>query len=260
MLRKHAVLLSVVGLSLAAAPASAQTMGQLQWVGTGSSFAATYLRQNNTQTTVYAGAAYRANALLPGTAPWYLQNSNGFGPAVDIYCIDFVHAANTSTYAAWFTNLGYDALTRTRGGDLDRYRQVAWLSDQMDLRSVGTAAGRQERAEIHAAIWQVMNGTTQPVAARTGSYAFNAASVSNWVQLAGTGANSVDLRNWTVVTSDCVSQVGNAGDGHLVADNCGQEFMVREGTVTPEPMTLVLMATGLLALAGAAFVTRGGMV
>src|SRR5688500_15790393 len=137
--------------------ATAQSLGQLDWVGTGSSFVATYTRYNGQTVTGYSGAAYRANALSPASAPWYLQPGNGFGPAVDIYCVDFLHTAWTTTYPAYFTNLAYDALTRTRSANLGLYQRAAWLTTQMDLQTFSNV-DRQDRVDIHAAIWRILSG------------------------------------------------------------------------------------------------------
>lgn len=252
------ITLVVAGLLLSSAGAQAQTLGSLQWVGTGSSFSASFLT-GGTTVTAYAGAAYRANASLPGTAPWYLQASNGFGPAVDILCIDFLHTALTTTYPAYFTNLAYDDLTQTRSADIDRYRRAAWLTTQMESLPF-TNEGRQDRAEVHAAIWQVMLGSATPTYARAnvsgGSYTGSNTAIANWVNLSALHANTVNLAQFTVVTSSCVTNVGHAGDGMAVSDNCGQEFLVRDTTVTPEPATIVMLASGILALMGMGIVGR----
>jgi hypothetical protein len=259
-MKRHPVLLVAALLMAAPIAAHAQTLGNLQWVGTGSSFSSTFQNYSTTSTvTAYAGAAYRANAHLPSTAPWYLQASNGFGPAVDILCIDFLHSALTTTYPAYFTNLAYDDLTRTRGASLENYQRVAWLSTQLETLPF-TNAGRQQRTEVHAAIWRIMSG--QPRYARAnvtgGSFTGSDTRIASWVSLANANYASVNLRHFTVVTSLCVDNVGNEGRGFNVPDNCGQEFLVRDSTVTPEPATMLMLATGLMALVGAGVVGRGG--
>jgi hypothetical protein len=249
-----AVALAVFG----AAGAHAQTLGNLQWVGTGSSFASNFQTVNgSTVTTVnaYAGAAYRANASIPGTAPWYLQSSNGFGPAVDILCIDFLHTAHTTTYPAYFTNLAFDGLTRTRSANLDQYRRVAWLTTQMETLPF-TSAGRQDRTEIHAAIWQIMGGTPHRARVSGGSYSGSELAIASWINLANLNYMQTNLAQFTVVTAECVWRVGNAGRGSTVPDNCSQEFLVRNTTVTPEPAALLMLASGLLLVLGASVVKR----
>lgn len=259
MTRRPALLVAAL-LVTAPIAAHAQTLGNLQWVGVGSSFSSSFQNYSSSSTiTAYAGAAYRANASLPGTAPWYLQASNGFGPAVDILCIDFLHSALTTTYPAYFTNLAYDDLTMTRSTSLANYQRVAWLSTQMEILPF-TNAGRQQRAEVHAAIWRIMAG--QPRYARAnvtgGTFTGSDAHITSWVSLADANYATVNLSQFTVVTSACVDNVGHSGDGFNLSDNCGQEFLVRDATVTPEPGTLLMLATGLMALVGAGVVGRGG--
>jgi hypothetical protein len=241
--------------------ASAQSLGQLDWVGTGSSFTATFTRYNGQTVTGYAGAAYRANAALPTSAPWYLQPGNGFGPALDIFCIDFLHAAWTTTYPAYFTNLAYDNLTRTRSTNLGLYQRVAWLTNQMDAQTFSNN-DRQDRVDIHAAIWRILSG--EP---RSGTFAgsisgASTSRVTNWINLANNNFASVDLSDYVVVTAACVYNSGQAGDGHSYVANpqCGQEFLVRADTTptVPEPETIILLATGLIALAAMAY-ARGGL-
>jgi hypothetical protein len=262
MRAKRIAVLALTAVLATPALGAAQTLGQLQWVGTGSSFQATFNRYGGGTTTGYAGAAYRANAILPASAPWYLNASNGFGPAVDIYCIDFLHAAWTTTYPAYFTNLAYDDLTHTRSTNVDNYRRVAWLTTQMDLESFNTN-GRRDRVDIHAAIWRILSG--QPRSATfAGGPAASEARVNSWVAAANANYQAIDihmLRNYTVVTAACVYESGQAGAGHAYTANpqCGQEFLVRDMTNTvPEPGTILLMATGLLALAGTGALFRGG--
>lgn len=259
MTRRPALLLAAL-LATAPAVGHAQTLGSLQWVGTGSSFSSTFQNYSTSSTvTGYAGAAYRANASLPGTAPWYLQASNGFGPAVDILCIDFLHSALTTTYPAYFTNLAYDDLTVTRGTSLADYQRVAWLSTQMEVLPF-TNAGRQQRAEVHAAIWRIMAGQPQYARANVsgGSFAGSDAQISSWVSLANANYATVNLSQFTVVTAMCVDNAGHSGSGFNLPDNCGQEFLVRDATVTPEPGTMLMLATGLMAIVGAGVVGRGG--
>ena len=247
--------------TLLATPAlgAGQTLGQLQWVGTGSSFVSTFTRYNGSTVTGYAGAAYRANAQLPTSAPWYLQASNGFGPSLDIYCIDFLHSAWTTTYPAYFTNLGYDDLTHTRSTNLTQYQQVAWLTTQMDLQAF-TNVDRQDRVDIHAAIWRILSGEPRYGTFAGSTTGPSTSRVTGWITQAQANYASVDLSDFTVVTAACVYNNGQAGDGHAYTANpqCGQEFLVRETTVTPEPGTILLMATGLLALAGTGVLFKGG--
>ena len=57
--------------------------------------------------------------------------------------------------------------------------------------------------------------------------------------------NSINGNDWTVVTDQCVTQVGHNGAGTGASDNCSQEFLTHN--VVPEPASMILMGTGLLA-------------
>lgn len=233
-------------LALVAVPSlvQAQAYGKLKWNGVGNSFVATYKASGGNNISVYGGAAYRAQLSINTASPWYPPHgTNGaFGPAVDIYCVDFTHNANTSTagYNAWFTKLNGN-LTYTRSNDLTTYLKAAWLINKLDATPI---TNQFERASIHAAIWWMMAGT--PVSVKNGS-TFDPSRRIHWANLASTQWNdgTVNTAEWTVVTDACVYSSGTAGRGHSAMDSCSQEFLVR--TVVPEPATVILLGTGLLA-------------
>lgn len=240
-----------LALSLLPVGLEAQSVGDVRWVGTGDAFAATYRRANGTNIAVYAGDAYQAQFRSNSTFPYLPPHGTGtaFGPTVDIYCIDFLHTARTSTYPAYFTHLGTQPLTRTRSNDIGKYMQVAWLAEQME--TVLFPLTQQEmntRAAIHGAMWQIMAGN--PVAVQTSGYAMASTGIDLWVGRALSNYSQVNGNDWTVVTDACVTNSGTAGAGSAAADNCGQEFLTR--TVTPEPETVVLLATGVILLLGLA--------
>ncbi|HEX6694715.1 MAG TPA: hypothetical protein VF035_08475 [Longimicrobiales bacterium] len=261
--------LGVAFLLASAHALQAQQAGTFRWSGTGESFVASFRESDGSVEAGYAGAAYRAQLQINSTSPYLPPHgTSAFGPVVDIYCVDFLHNANTSSsgFAANFTNLGTNPLTVTRSADLNRYLRSAFLLSQLDAQDF-SAAGKQNRVDIHAAIWNIMAG--QPTRGAVGiTSTFDSGSyarMAGWIELSGQAASlaSVNARQWSVITSQCVVQVGHQGDGSATADSCGQEFMVRNAVldqppmVTPEPATIIMLATGLLAIAGAGIVGRG---
>jgi len=238
---------AVALLAVAPAAAHAQLFGKLKWSGTGNAFVATYKQANNTNVSVYGGAGYRATLSISSSSAYLPPHgTNGaFGPAVDIYCVDFLHHANSSSsgYDAWFTRLdGSMALTRTRSANLTSYLKAAWLIQQMDATGLSDHA---TRADIHAAIWYMMSGS--PIAVQQPNGTFSAAGMNSWLSQANLASNwqSVNGAEWTIVTDACVASGGTAGQGLTAVDNCSQEFLTHN--VVPEPATLILLGTGLMA-------------
>jgi hypothetical protein len=180
-----------------------------------------------------------------------------FGPTQDIFCVDFIHDANTSGYPGYqatFTNLGQNAsdvgiTTRLHGTQdltLQDYLESAWLAQQIKAQpNYGTG----DALDMNGAIWQIMSGfavtrTGGPVGLGINYWATLAAN--NWNATTKT-ENGVNANDWVVVTDYAAAGNNTAGVG-------SQEYLTQ---VTPEPATMLLLGTGLLIMmAGAGVVKR----
>ena len=255
------LLAAVAATVVFAGVAQAQATGKVKWVGVGTHPAtskySTGANGTGTQWNVYTSpyqakfqineSAYRPSVLMPaaGAPP------SGFGPVADIFCVDFRHAANTSTsgYTANFTNLGTNSAdigTKTRSGtSLQKYLQAAWLASKI----AGAAA--DSVGDINGAIWNIMSG--EPMYRKNSHNVWTSAGINSWIAKSVAHWGEVDKRQWVVVTD-------RAAAGQSVSSNTsygGQEYITH---VTPEPATLLLLGTGLLATLMAAGALRRSAV
>lgn len=199
---------------------------------------------------------YKASfAVYTNTAPqaWMLPPSGGaLGPTQDIFCVDFFYNAKTSSagYDVNFTNLGDAASAVTSGlglthhASLNDWLKAAYLSEKIRVLNNPSST---DVAYLNGAIWQIMAG---------GSYSFyrsptglsgswNHTAIQTFVTDANANFNSVNRQEW-VVASDVDRTSGGS-----------QNFLVH---VTPEPATLLLLGTGLLATLVAAGALRRSAV
>ena len=124
---------------------------------------------------------------------------------------------------------------------LTHYRAAAWLATQ--FAATATGPGNAGWGSLHAAIWHLF--TPEP------DWQFNPApgfvTPDEWIARAFAaveGNPNIDFSNWYVVTD--VNTRGMHGGV--------QEFLTTN--VVPEPATIFLMGTGLVAVLGMAIVMR----
>jgi hypothetical protein len=194
---------------------------------------------------------------------------------VSLNCVDFFHHVSIpETWTAWMTNLGDAAannalLQYTRYGNLagasayantlTLYKQAAWLTLQYDANAGAPTSANKTRA-IQSAIWTLFNPYTMAASSSpTGSpaydqFSFHGKAPSFTGPTAGLGE---DDSSWWVSEAQAAIAANALSDADLqyfsvLTDNTNpwatdskQEFVIH---VTPEPSTVVLMLTGIIAL------------
>jgi hypothetical protein len=146
------------------------------------------------------------------------------GTPITMVCDDFAHRVSVGQTWTATVNLFSD-LSGARFASLPdalaKYQQAAWLFDQFTLNPAATG-------DIQFAIWSLFTPTTP-----------TSAGVMNWLNLAaGQNLANYDFSGFRVYTPvDC-------------SKNSPQEFIAKVPVApVPEPTTLLLLGSGLAALA-----------
>jgi hypothetical protein len=156
---------------------------------------------------------------------------------VILNCVDFFHSVWVGE--VWQANLtslgGLSSLSNTRFADLRKYRAAAWLSEQFAVTATN------QWADIQATIWNLFgNASVKPSVG------------SQWLTLANAAVQPVGISQsayydefYVVTPTDMKNRWGWDNK------NSAQEFIIHIHT-TPEPATLVLLASGLSGMLGVA--------
>ncbi|MEP6731137.1 MAG: PEP-CTERM sorting domain-containing protein [bacterium] len=178
---------------------------------------------------------------------YYVGQYNGIEGApvnsnVILNCVDFFHhISNGDVWQANLTSLGSSTGigTVTRFNNLTAYREAAYLTTQYAGKT------NSQIGDIQATIWNLFSGSSTPPTPSTSVWGTAAAAY------VAANPNGSTYQNFWVVT-DVNARLASGADN----PNSLQEFIIYDDkfnpnvTPTPEPATLMLVATGFVGIAG----------
>jgi hypothetical protein len=209
----------------------------------GMSFAAPVLTWTQTF-NVYGGGEFMGSLDGAPAIPMFCVDFNNYAiqgamvnidTAANISDTRFGTTTDTTTFAT-FSNLGITAL--------QRYVMAAWLTTQFNIPNGNMDP---DNVGIQSAIWNLLNVTGSGVAPVVGNESTWINNAKNWL------TNPADAIAVSTITSELriytdVRVAGLSIPQRYGPDTDGQEFIGL--TPTPEPVTYLLLGSGMLLMAG----------
>lgn len=168
------------------------------------------------------------------------------GAPVTLFCDDINNEVTWGqTWTANVTSLASGVFTNTRYGNGSinpnlgsnnpkvLYEEAAWLVTQF-------ASNPSDYVTLQHALWDLMTPGAEPTAFTNGDA--DNKSVGDWLALAGTGYTSINPADFEILTN--IGCAPGTNTPCLAYTGQVQEFIVQ----TPEPSSLALLVTGMLAL------------